>query len=98
MVTIAEGRNHFYFSVDISNTKFASVATFLWKTSTNHLIIVNDSRTNNLLFSFNGDDLDGEVFPKDKSLTLNWKIASRIWLKANVDTPVTPVRIWTWVE
>lgn len=97
-MVIAEGRNHFYFSDVISNTEFASVPTILWKCSTNHLIIVNDSRTNNILFSFNGQDLDGEIYPKDKSLTLNWKIASRIWLKSSSATPDTPYRIWTWVE
>lgn len=98
MVHVAEGRNHFYFSDTINLVDFASTPTIAWKCSTNHLIIVNDSRLNSIIFSFNGQDIDGEIFPKDKSLTLNWKISSKIWLASSSDTPDTPYRIWTWVE
>ena len=96
MTHTAEGRNHFYERSTISNIEFASTPTWKWNFTANHLIIVNDSRENILKFSFNGEDLDGEIFPKDKSLTLNWKLASRIWIATSA--PDLPYRIWTWIE
>jgi hypothetical protein len=99
------GRNHFYRRAGpgghlpaLTNTEFEQTPTFKFSMTANHLIIVNDSSKTNLLFSFDGVEVDGEVFPRDKSLTLNWKLASRIWLKADAATPETPIRIWAWVE
>ena len=97
-MAIAEGRNHFYRRDVISNIDFGSTPTLKWNFTANHIILVNDSKVNTILFSFNGEDLDGEIFPKDKSLTLNWKLASRIWLKSSSSTPDLEFRLWVWIE
>ena len=96
MSHLVEGRNHYYRSDIVSNIVFTTTPTLSWF-QTNHIIIVNDSRLNTLLFSFNGEDIDGEVFPKDKSLTLNWKAASKIWLMSS-DASDLPFRLWAWIE
>jgi len=97
-MSIAEGRDNFYFKDVINNTDFATTPTYHWKTTTNHIILVNDAKVNSILFSFNGEDIDGELFPRDKSITMNWKKASRIWLKVSSGVTPTDFRLWAWID
>ena len=97
MVAIVQGRDHYYRRVTITNTSFLEQPTFRFGCHANHIILVNDTKNAILSFSFNGEDLDGEVFSKDKSVTLNWKITTKIWVMTDVPAG-NGVRIWAWVN
>ena len=103
-MAVTQGRNHFYRRAGpgghvpaLTNVDFPQTPTFMFGMTANHMIIVNDCSKRDILFSFDGIDIDGEIFPRDKSLTLNWKLASRIWLKTSAAAD-TLVRIWAWIE
>jgi hypothetical protein len=91
------GRDTFYQRLEISNVEFGQQPNVVYGFAAQHLILVNDGKAT-LSFSFNGEDLDGEIFRCDKSLSLAWKGHSKLWLKVSSVTPATQVRIWAWVE
>jgi len=92
---MADARGRFYKRESITNIAYAQVPTFSWSFGANHLIIVNDSNQN-ITFSFNGEDDDGELFPRDKSISLDWTEGSKLWIKTSAASP-TQVRVWAWV-
>lgn len=97
MAHTISGRDHFYKRQVISNSEFTEQPTFAYGFNAQHLILVNDGKFP-LIFSFNGEDVDGEVFRCDKMLSLAWKGHSKIWLKLENENTEDEIRIWAWVE
>ncbi len=93
---MAVKRDHFYSKLTFTNLTFNKTPDFQLGFGANHLLIVNDSSQNDISFSFNGEDLDGELF-KNNSITFDWKQVNRIWFLTSSATPDTELRIWAWV-
>ena len=64
-----------------------------------HIIITNDSKKTNVTFSFNGVDIDGELFKKETPITFDGCANNKIWFfrdGISADTIKSQIRVWAW--
>lgn len=94
---VKPSRDHFYKKQIINNLEFDDmpVIEFGFQAS-GSLMFINDSK-NNISFSFNGEDLDGEVLSGER-LVLDRTQQSRIWMKTDKqEGSGNQIRIWAWL-
>jgi len=89
-------RNHFFDEKTIDSDKWVNVPNFKFGFNARHIIIVNDSRENTVEFSFNGHDLDGKLYPRDKSISLDLENQDEVYIRIP-EKRSTQVRVWAWV-
>lgn len=87
-------REHFYIEKNISNTEYSQDPTFKFGFTANHVIIINNR--GDILWSYNGEDLDGRLKRCDKSVTFDNTRISRIWFKTS-NGKSTRIVVWAWV-
>lgn len=87
-------RNFFYKRLPINVSVYSSKAQFIFPFTATHVVIYNRSASSDILFSFNGFNLDGELFAKDGPLTMDGIALNRLWFKSPSGGP--DVQVWAW--
>lgn len=94
---ITSSRDHFYDDILINNLNFEKIANINFKFQANDILIINDDDITEILFSFNGEDLDGRLLKRER-ITMNNKHQSKIWFKINLQKGSgTKVRVFAWI-
>ena len=91
-----ERRDHYYERITVTALEFTdSPDVKLSFTILNGgMMIMNDS-DEIISFSFNGEDIDGEIEPNDKWWAMDRLKQSRIWFKTT--TPGSKIRLVAWI-
>ena len=69
-----------YFTLTLSNSAFTDPPTVRFDSPTNSALIVNDGANCNIVYSYNGRDVEGEIRPGENVRIRDLNL-SRIWLK-----------------
>lgn len=93
-------RNRLYARFNLAQIGlFSSKAQVEIPFTATHIIIANDSKKNDMTFSFNGRDIDGELFLKETPITFDGCANNKIWFFRNgtpAETIDSGIRIWAW--
>jgi len=87
------GRNFFYDKKEIDAAAFPSKAQFIFPFQATRVIIVNDSSSNDIEFSFRKPHLDGEILSSDGPLVFDQLSEGKLWFRG---TKKVWVRVWAW--
>lgn len=83
----------YYKEINLINTEFSDAPTVKFDSIVSKFIIVLDSLTNDIEWSFNGQNIDGKMEWSDEKIIFGGDTVSKIWFKANVETG-TKIRVW----
>lgn len=89
--------NFFYKRIDLGLVDFPDKAQIEIPFTAKRIIIANDSEATDVAFSFDGKEIDGELFKRDAPIAFDALEANKIWLKTLSPTDAIPrVRVWAW--
>jgi len=86
--------NEFY-ALTITNTSFTDPPTVQFGVVVTKILIVSDTLTDDIEFSYNGRDVDGKLHWSDETLTMEDVVIGRIWFKTN-NSAGSNIRLFVW--